>query len=83
MGGSGRIRVCKIRFVSTGENRGKPCPVCKKRISLSMAVEIRDFSVSTCLSHPRIKFLSETVHHCYMSRLMTKQTNGMCGQRKL
>ena len=26
----GRIRVCKIKFVSTGENRGKPCPVCKK-----------------------------------------------------
>ena len=26
---TGRIRVCKIRFVSTGENRGKPCLVCK------------------------------------------------------
>ena len=26
----GRIRVCKIRFVSAGENCGKPCPVCKK-----------------------------------------------------
>ena len=26
----GRIRVCKIRFVSTGENRRKPCLVCKK-----------------------------------------------------
>ena len=24
---TGRIRVCKIRFVSTGENRGKPCLV--------------------------------------------------------
>ena len=23
----------KIRFVSTGENRGKPCPVCKKMLS--------------------------------------------------
>ena len=29
---TGRIRVCKIRFVSTGENRRKPCLVCKKSI---------------------------------------------------
>ena len=29
-----RIRVCKIRFVSTGENRGKSCLVCKKMKSL-------------------------------------------------
>ena len=35
---------------------------------------VRDFSVSACLSHPRIKLLSQTVHHCYMSRLMTKPT---------
>ena len=27
---TGRIRVCKIKFVSTGENCGKPCGVCKK-----------------------------------------------------
>ena len=27
---TGWIRVCKIRFVSTGEYRGKPCLVCKK-----------------------------------------------------
>ena len=26
---TGRIRVCKIRFVSTGENHGKPCLVYK------------------------------------------------------
>ena len=26
----GRITVCKIRFVSTGENYGNPCLVCKK-----------------------------------------------------
>ena len=26
----GRIRVCKIRFVSTGKIHGKPCLVCKK-----------------------------------------------------
>ena len=32
------------------------------RISLSMAV--CDFSVSACLSHPRIKLLSQTVNHC-------------------
>ena len=25
-------------------------------------------------AHPRIKLLSPTVHHCYMSRLMTKST---------
>ena len=33
-----------------------------------------DFSISVCLSHPRIKLLSQNVHHCYMSRLMTKPT---------
>ena len=27
---TGLIRVCKIRFVSTGENRGKPCLIRKK-----------------------------------------------------
>ena len=27
---TGRIRVCKRRFVSSGENRRKPCLVCKK-----------------------------------------------------
>ena len=27
---TGRIRVCNIRFVSTGENHGKPCLVCKR-----------------------------------------------------
>ena len=27
---TGQIRVCKIRFVSTGENHGKPCLVWKK-----------------------------------------------------
>ena len=32
---TGRIRVCKISFVSTGENRGKPCLVCKKSISFN------------------------------------------------
>ena len=35
---------------------------------------VRDFSVPACLSRPRIKLLSQTVHHCYMSRLMTKPT---------
>ena len=30
----GRIWVCKIRFVNTGENRRKPCLVCKKKSSL-------------------------------------------------
>ena len=42
------------------------------KISLSMT--IRDFSVSACLSHPRIKLMSQTVHHCYVSRVMTKPT---------
>ena len=28
---TGRTRVCKIRFVSTGDNPGKPCLVCKKK----------------------------------------------------
>ena len=35
---TGRIRVCKIRFVSAGENRGKPRLVCKKVISAHTAV---------------------------------------------
>ena len=35
---------------------------------------VRDFSVSACLSHPRTNLLSQTVNHCYMSRLMTKRT---------
>ena len=26
-----QIRVCTIRFVSTGKNRGNPCLVCKKK----------------------------------------------------
>ena len=30
----GWIRVCKIRFVSHGENRGKPRLVCKKKYLL-------------------------------------------------
>ena len=37
---------------------------------------VRDVSVSACLSHPKIKLLSQAVHHCYMSRLMTKPTKG-------
>ena len=35
---------------------------------------VRNFSVSACLSHLRIKLLSQNVHHCYMSRPMTKPT---------
>ena len=34
----GRIMVCKISFVSTGENRGKSCLVCKKLLSLNGTV---------------------------------------------
>ena len=47
-------------------------PFSHKRISVSMTV--RDFSVLACLSHPRITLQSQTVHHCYMSRLVTKPT---------
>ena len=35
---------------------------------------VRDFSLSACLSHPRKRLLFQTVHHCYMSHLMTKPT---------
>ena len=52
--------ICDRSFSHTGQE------------CLSMAVI--DFSASACLSHPRIKLLSQTVHHCYMSRLMTKPT---------
>ena len=30
---TGQIVVCKIRFDSTGKNRGKPCLVCKKYLN--------------------------------------------------
>ena len=43
---------------------------------------VRDFSVSACLSHPRIKLLSQTVHHCYMSRHMTKTNKMACVHRE-
>ena len=39
---TGRIRVCKIRFVSTGKNHGKPCLVCKKRTSTVTTIWKRD-----------------------------------------
>ena len=35
---TGLIRVCKIRFVSAGENRGKPCRVCKKTYACCICV---------------------------------------------
>ena len=37
---TGLIRVCKIRFASTGENRGKPCLVCKN-IRILHGCEVR------------------------------------------
>ena len=36
---TGQIRVCKIRFVSTGENRGEACLVRKKKLSPSWRSE--------------------------------------------
>ena len=33
---TGRIRVCKVRFIRTGENRGKPCLVCKRKGILAL-----------------------------------------------
>ena len=42
---TGWIRVYKIRFVSMGENREKPCPVCKNKaifaIKLSLLANIK------------------------------------------
>ena len=35
---TGWISVCKKRFVSTGENRRKPCLVCKKLITHTFAI---------------------------------------------
>ena len=40
---TGRIRVCMIRFISTGKNRGKLCLVCKKRFSCIHDKVFRDF----------------------------------------
>ena len=41
----GPIRVCKIRFVSTGENCGKPCLVCKKHVSKNNNLSFQSNSV--------------------------------------
>ena len=47
---TGRIRVCKIRFVNTGENRGKPCLVCKKLTSTSLyALSSSEQSKEICI----------------------------------
>ena len=40
---TGRMRVCKVRFVSTGENRGRSCLVCKKNVFCTPDKEICDF----------------------------------------
>ena len=52
---TGRIKVCKIRFVSTGENRGKPCLVCKKKFCLASRtrykVDIVFRESCSCLSY--------------------------------
>ena len=40
---AGRIRVCKIRFVSTGENSKKPCLVCKKTHSNILSIMYKAF----------------------------------------
>ena len=45
-----RIRVCKIRFVSTDENRGKPCPVCKNNCAKSLFVWVQA-SIKSWLSY--------------------------------
>ena len=37
---TGRIRVCKIRFISLGENRGKPCPVCKNKAIFAIKLSL-------------------------------------------
>ena len=42
---TGRIRVCKVRFVSTGENRGGPCLVCKEDLSSTSACQARRISL--------------------------------------
>ena len=47
----GRIRVCKIRFVSIGENRGKPCLVCKKLIFNTSKMVCELFCACTCPQH--------------------------------
>ena len=44
---TGRKRVCKIRFVSTGENRGKPCLVCKKIFHIPIHTKSNDLFVLT------------------------------------
>ena len=45
---TGRIRVCKTRFDSTGDNRGKPCLVCKKFPSYQGVQVDRVHDVRTC-----------------------------------
>ena len=44
---TGRIRVCEIRFASTGVICGNPYPVCKNVVSFLFSVKYRDFSVKS------------------------------------
>ena len=66
----GRIRACKIRFVSTGEHRGKPYLVCKKKISLGWFYRFLDNTNMLCIHNGTA---SPIECHQY-SRLTTKPT---------
>ena len=50
---TGQIRVCKIRFVRTGENCGKPCLVCKKKHSFPCFNVCQSQSMIMCCSPKR------------------------------
>ena len=43
-------------------------------LSLSSVIFYVVSIISACLSHPKIKLMSQNVHHCYISRPMTKPT---------
>ena len=70
---TGRISVCKKRFLSTGENSGKPCLVCKKINLYYLRWNNANLSQSephkTCIgyiSHVCLKFMS--MYLCFKVR---------------
>ena len=55
---TGQIMVCKIRFVSTGEDRGIPCLVCKKVLRTgSCHIRLKTcFTVFLCVKNYNLIF---------------------------
>ena len=92
---TGRLRVFKVRFVSTGENRGKPCLVCKNPFSWDMTL-IMDFKL-WCLKTilpsmfvitlavephkplPWLRIWDKSIFHCRWSNILFQQYSSFTG----